>query len=65
MSIIRGEQIIARCLSSEKVDTIFFMMGGPTSGTAGACLDLGMKGIYVRHEQAAAMMAHAYARVTG
>jgi len=41
------------------------MMGGPTGGTAGACLDLGMKGIYVRHEQAAAMMAHAYARVTG
>jgi len=65
MAIIRGEQIIARCLGNEKVDTIFFMMGGPTSGTAGACLDLGMKGIYVRHEQAAAMMAHAYARVTG
>jgi thiamine pyrophosphate-dependent acetolactate synthase large subunit-like protein len=65
MAIVRGEQIIARCLSNEKVDTIFFMMGGPTSGTAGACLDLGMKGIYVRHEQAAAMMAHAYARVTG
>jgi acetolactate synthase-1/2/3 large subunit len=41
------------------------MMGGPTGGTAGACLDLGMKGIYVRHEQAAAMMAHAYSRITG
>ncbi len=65
MAIVRGEQLIARCLSSEKTDTIFFMMGGPTRGTAGACLDLGMKGIYVRHEQAAAMMAHAYARVTG
>src|SRR5215470_10712221 len=65
MAIVRGEQLIARCLSSEKTDTIFFMMGGPTSGTAGACLDLGMKGIYVRHEQAAAMMAHAYSRVTG
>ena len=65
MAIVRGEQIIARCFKSEGVDTIFFMMGGPTSGTAGACLELGMKGIYVRHEQAAAMMAHAYARVTG
>jgi thiamine pyrophosphate-dependent acetolactate synthase large subunit-like protein len=65
MAIIRGEQVIARCFQREDVDTIFFMMGGPTSGTAGACLDLGMKGIYVRHEQAAAMMAHAYARVTG
>jgi acetolactate synthase-1/2/3 large subunit len=65
MGIIRGEQIIGQCFKNEGVDTIFFMMGGPTSGAAGACLDLGMKGIYVRHEQAAAMMAHAYARVTG
>src|ERR1700692_494029 len=65
MAIIRGEHIIARCFKNENVDTIFFMMGGPTGGTAGACLQLGMTGIYVRHEQAAAMMAHAYARVTG
>ena len=65
MGSMRGEQIIAQCFKNENVDTIFFMMGGPTSGTAGACLTLGMKGIYVRHEQAAAMMAHAYARVTG
>src|SRR2546428_5970078 len=65
MGIVRGEQLIAQCFKNEGVDTIFFMMGGPTSGTAGACLALGMQGIYVRHEQAAAMMAHAYARVTG
>lgn len=65
MAIIRGEQVIARCFKNEDVDTIFFMMGGPTSGTAGACLELGMQGIYVRHEQAAAMAAHAYSRVTG
>jgi len=64
MATLRGEEIIAHCLKREGVDTIFFMMGGPTGGTAGACLNLGMKGIYVRHEQAAAMMAHAYARVT-
>ena len=65
MASLRGEEIIARCFQQEGVDTIFFMMGGPTGGTAGACLDLGMKGIYVRHEQAAAMMAHAYSRITG
>jgi len=65
MATLRGEEIIARCFQREGVDTIFFMMGGPTGGTAGACLELGMQGIYVRHEQAAAMMAHAYARVTG
>ncbi len=65
MATLRGEEIIAQCLKREGVDTIFFMMGGPTGGTAGACIDLGMNGIYVRHEQAAAMMAHAYARITG
>jgi thiamine pyrophosphate-dependent acetolactate synthase large subunit-like protein len=65
MATLRGEEIIARCFQREGVDTFFFMMGGPTGGTAGACLELGMKGIYVRHEQAAAMMAHAYSRVTG
>ncbi len=65
MATLRGEEVIAHCFKNEGVDTIFFMMGGPTSGTAGACLGLGMNGIYVRHEQAAAMMAHAYARVTG
>src|SRR5216684_1503102 len=65
MGTTRGDQIIAQCFKNEGVDTFFFMMGGPTSGTAGASLDLGMQGIYVRHEQAAAMMAHAYARVTG
>ena len=65
MGTLRGEEIIARSFQREGVDTIFFMMGGPTGGTAGACLDLGMKGIYVRHEQAAAMMAHAYSRISG
>src|SRR5215831_2227297 len=65
MGTLRGEQIIAQSFKREGVDTIFFMMGGPTSGTAGACLELGMQGVYVRHEQAAAMMAHAYSRVTG
>ena len=65
MSALRGEEIIARAFQREGVEAFFFMMGGPTSGTAEACLKLGMKGYYVRHEQAAAMAAHAYARVTG
>ena len=65
MAILRGEELIGQAFKNEGVDTIFFMMGGPTSGAAGSCLKLGMQGIYVRHDQAAAMMAHAYARVTG
>ena len=36
MATLRGEEIIAHCLKREGVDTIFFMMGGPTGGTAGA-----------------------------
>ena len=65
MGTVRGEELIAQSFKRENVDTVFFMMGGPTSGTAAACLDLGMQGIYVRHEQAAAMMAHAYAQGHG
>lgn len=65
MGTVRGEELIAQSFERESVEAFFFMMGGPTSGTAAACLDLGMRGIYVRHEQAAAMMAHAYARITG
>ena len=65
MAGLRGEEMIARGFRREGVDAIFFMMGGPTSGTAAACIELGMRDVYVRHEQAAAMMAHAYARVTG
>src|SRR5258708_4661715 len=65
MGTLRGEEIIARCSQQEGVDTIFCGRGGPPGGPAGAGLELGMQGIYVRHEQAAAMMAHAYARVTG
>ncbi len=39
-------------------------MGAPMLGAEKACLDLNMRGIDVRHEQAAAMMANAYARLT-
>ena len=39
MGTLRGEQIIAQCLKREGVDTIFFMMGGPTGGTAGDVTD--------------------------
>jgi len=43
---------------------MFYLMGGPMLGAQQACIDEGMRGIDVRHEQAAAMMAHAYARTT-
>jgi len=56
---------VARALQNEGADTLFFIMGGPMLGAQDACRQLGMRMIDVRHEQAAAMMANAYARVTG
>jgi acetolactate synthase-1/2/3 large subunit len=63
----RGYELIGPALKAQSVDTIFFMLGigGPHSPPVQSCLDEGIRGIYVRHEEAAAMMAHAYSRLTG
>ena len=47
------------------MDTGFFLMGGPTHGAGNACIANGIRLIDVRHEQAAAYLAQAYARVSG
>lgn len=60
---VTGSQLVAQALARLNVDTFFFLMGAPMLQAEKACLDLGLRGIDVRHEQAAAMMAHAYARV--
>jgi acetolactate synthase-1/2/3 large subunit len=44
---------------------MFFIMGGPMLDAQNTCRKLGIRMIDVRHEQAAAMMANAYARVSG
>jgi acetolactate synthase-1/2/3 large subunit len=62
---VYGYELAARALQREGTDTMFFIMGGPMLGTQDTCRSLGMRMIDVRHEQAAAMMANAYARVTG
>jgi len=62
---IYGYELVARALQNEGADTMFFIMGGPMLGAQDTCRKLGMHVIDVRHEQAAAMMANAYARVTG
>lgn len=59
-----GAQLAAKALAREGVDTFFFLMGAPMSSAESACLEEGMRGIDVRHEQAAAMMAHAYSRIS-
>lgn len=63
MASVSGNTLVARSLHQQGIEKFFFIMGGPMGGVEGACVDEGMRAIDVRHEQAAAMMAHAYARV--
>jgi acetolactate synthase-1/2/3 large subunit len=65
MTIIKAYELVGRTLARLGVDTGFFLMGGPTHGAGNACIANGMRLIDVRHEQAAAYMAQAYARVSG
>src|SRR5205807_3174554 len=58
-----GSEILARALRDHDVDHLFFLMGGPMLDAETACQAAGMRMVDVRHEQAAAMMANAYARV--
>jgi thiamine pyrophosphate-dependent acetolactate synthase large subunit-like protein len=63
MATVIGSQVLARALRRHGLDTLFFIMGGPMLAAESACIEEGIRAIDVRHEQAAAMMAHAYGRV--
>jgi thiamine pyrophosphate-dependent acetolactate synthase large subunit-like protein len=63
MALVNGSQILARSLRRMRVDTFFYIMGGPMLAAETASVEEGIRAIDVRHEQAAAMMAHAYGRV--
>jgi acetolactate synthase-1/2/3 large subunit len=63
MAMAIGSQILARTLRRLDLDTMFYLMGGPMLAAESACIEEGIRSIDVRHEQAAAMMAHAYGRV--
>lgn len=60
-----GSIVLGKSLKAVGVDTIFFLLGGPNTDIYETARDLGIRLIDVRHEQAAAMAAHAYARITG
>ena len=60
---MNGSQILALALERQGVDMFFFIMGAPMLMVEAEALQRGLRGIDVRHEQAAAMMAHAYARL--
>jgi len=58
-----GSTLLGKALKQQGVDTMFYLMGGPMLAAESACIAEGIRAIDVRHEQAAAMMAHAYARL--
>src|SRR5262245_35779803 len=64
MATITGNELVGETLKRIGVDTMFFIMGGPINDALTQTMKRGVRGIDVRHEQAAAMSAHAYARVT-
>jgi len=64
MGTLTGSEILAKSLKAQGMDTLFFLMGGPMLETESALVSLGTKMIDTHHEQAAAMMAHAWTRLT-
>jgi thiamine pyrophosphate-dependent acetolactate synthase large subunit-like protein len=64
MAMISGNELVGETLKRIGVDAMFFIMGGPINDALTSAMRKGVRGIDVRHEQAAAMAAHAYARVT-
>ncbi|MCW4037749.1 MAG: biosynthetic-type acetolactate synthase large subunit [Candidatus Bathyarchaeota archaeon] len=66
MSILSGAQAVVTSLRNEGVKYVFGIPGGPILPLYDALYDASSpKHILVRHEEAAAFMADAYARVTG
>jgi len=62
MATITGNELVGESLKRIGVTNFFFIMGGPINDTLTATMKRGIRGIDVRHEQAAAMSAQAYAR---
>jgi acetolactate synthase-1/2/3 large subunit len=62
---ISGGQVIARALKAQGVDTVFTLTGGHIMAIMDGCVAEGISVVDVRHEQAAAHAADAYARLTG
>ncbi|MEE8362752.1 MAG: thiamine pyrophosphate-binding protein [Dehalococcoidia bacterium] len=65
MAEVSGSYLVARTLKEEGVEALFFLMGGPNYEIVNHSEDFGIRTVDFRHEQAAAMAAHGYARVTG
>jgi acetolactate synthase-1/2/3 large subunit len=64
MRHLTGGELVARVLADEGVSTVFTLCGGHVLPIYDACLEAGVRLIDVRHEQAAAHAADAWARLT-
>jgi acetolactate synthase-1/2/3 large subunit len=62
---ITAARALIRVLKTEGVDTVFTLTGGHILPILDACVVEGLRVVDVRHEQAAAHAADAYARITG
>lgn len=60
-----GGELVAEALAAAGVRTLFTLVGGHTTPIVDACAAAGVRLVDVRHEEAAAHMAHAWARATG
>ncbi len=60
---IHASHLVGKALKREGLDMMFFLMGGPMFPAESSCVAEGIRAIDVRHEQAAAVMAHGYARL--
>ena len=65
MTTITAARAFIRVLKAEGVDTIFLLTGGHILGFMDAAVQEGIRLVDVRHEEAAAHAADAYARLTG
>ena len=65
MASTTGSRLLARALKQQGTEVVFFLTGGPMVRATMAFAYEGIRLVDVRHEQAAAMMAHAWGRVRG
>jgi acetolactate synthase-1/2/3 large subunit len=64
MAKVSGNDLVADALKDEGVSDVFYLTGGPMVDVALRCIER-FRTIDFRHEQAAAMAAHSYSRVSG
>jgi thiamine pyrophosphate-dependent acetolactate synthase large subunit-like protein len=65
LTLVTGNRLVATALRDHGVDTIFHIAGAPNIDLTRECEACGIRLVGVRHEQAAAAAAQAYARVSG